>query len=83
MKDKEEKGLFEVLVEAITETGLFELATIMIFKMKLRDLYVIQKLGLIKHCNYVVMRNEYKFHIRELEKRLDLILGGVDNDSRN
>ena len=69
------------IIDGILKTGLFEVSLIYALKGKLQDLEIARMLGVIKNCNYVVMRNEIKFNIKELEKRLDLLLGGNENDS--
>ena len=65
------KSLIETMNDYIFDYGLYEMMMILGLRNEYNDLNIIYNLGLIKHCHYIIKRNELNFNIKQLSLSLE------------
>ena len=65
------KSLMKTTVDYILDNGLYEMVLILGLYSKINKLNVDYDLGLIKHCHYVIKKNELNFNIKQLSLSLE------------
>jgi len=65
------KSLMETMVDYIFDNGLYEMVMILGLRNEYNDLNITYNLGLIKHCHYVIKKNELNFNIKQLSLSLE------------
>ena len=65
------KSLMKTTVDYILDNGLYEMVLILGLRSEINKLNVDYNLGLIKHCHYIIKRNELNFNIKQLSLSLE------------
>jgi len=65
------KSLIETMNDYIFDYGLYEMVLILGLRSEINKLNVDYNLGLIKHCHYIIKRNELNFNIKQLSLSLE------------
>ena len=65
------KSLMKTTVDYILDNGLYEMVLILGLRSEINKLNVDYNLGLIKHCHYVIKKNELNFNIKQLSLSLE------------
>ena len=65
------KNLIETMTDYIIDTGFSEMVMILGLYSEINKLNVTYNLGLIKHCHYVIKKNELNFNIKQLSLSLE------------